>query len=291
MYIENNSKWLFKYMPFNLNAIKLLINNELWFGKPDIQNDPNEAEFILHYEKTVKEKDRYQFYLDKDFKSIIKETDSGKKYETGYESIKFEKELKKRTREYLGICSMSIKLDDILMWAHYADNNRGICLVFDKEKINQDISGDKEMVNYSNSIANVSFKTNGDLGELIYDTEFYFNKFDNWNYEKEFRFVRRFNEKIPQSKIERAIPFQENALIGIILGEKFPKEDFKTLINLVYAKNPNRKFHFWRCIKNLHKQAMDILLIKGIGIYTSQKDYPLEHIYGCVKSEIENNSN
>jgi hypothetical protein len=48
MNVENDSKWLFKYMPFNFNAVKLLTNNEQWFGKPDTQNDPNEAEFILN---------------------------------------------------------------------------------------------------------------------------------------------------------------------------------------------------------------------------------------------------
>ncbi|PCH67924.1 MAG: hypothetical protein COC06_10520 [Bacteroidales bacterium] len=258
MYIENNSKWLFKYMPFNLNTVKLLINSELWFGKPDIQNDPNEAEFILNYGKTVQEKSRYQFHIDEDFKSIIKETYSGKNYPTGYERIKFEKQLKERTKEYLGICSMSIKLDDILMWSHYADCNKGICLVFNKEVLTEKLFGDKAMVDYSNTIANANFSINGNFGELIYDTEFYFTKLDNWAYEKEFRFIRRFQELIPQKDINRTVSFPEDALIGVILGEKFPKEDFKTLMNLVYAKNPNRTFHFWRCLKNLYKQSMDI---------------------------------
>jgi len=33
--LKNDSKWLFKCASFNLNTLKILLNNELWFGKPD----------------------------------------------------------------------------------------------------------------------------------------------------------------------------------------------------------------------------------------------------------------
>ena len=43
----DKEKHLFKFVPFNTNTLKNLINGELWFGKPINQNDPFEGEFKI----------------------------------------------------------------------------------------------------------------------------------------------------------------------------------------------------------------------------------------------------
>lgn len=276
-------------MPFNLNAVKLLTNNELWFGKPDTQNDPNEAEFILKYNEEIEGYLDFRIIIQEELDSLAKETDSGKKSPTGFERLKFEKELKKIVRDYLGICSMSVKCDDILMWAHYASNNEGICVVFDKEILNKHLRMESSLVTYSSDISNANFVKNGNLGQLITDRMFYLDKLENWNNEDEYRFVRRFNDRIPQNNLDRLESFPKEALVGIILGENFPHENFKTLINLAYLRNPKNEFYFWRSAKNLHKKSMDIIQIsdKHVNIYLSQQDYPLEHILKWTKNELE----
>lgn len=289
MKLKNDSKWLFKYMSFNLNTVKLLTNNELWFGEPDTQNDSNEAEFILKYSEKVDGILDFRIIIQDELDYLIKKTDSGKKSPTGFERLEFEKQLKKVIRDYLGICSMSVKRDDILMWAHYADNNEGICIVFDKEILTNSLGMDANKVSYSSSITNANFIRTGNTGQVISDRIFYMDKLDNWIDEGEFRFVKRCNDRIPQDKVDRLESFPEGAIVGIILGENFPKENFKTLINLAYLRNPKREFYFWKCAKNLYKQSMDIVQItdEHVDFDLSQNDNPFEHILYYAKNELK----
>lgn len=288
MNLENDSKWIFKYMPFNLNAVKILTNNELWFGKPDTQNDPNEAEFNLRYNLEINNLLDFIIIIKDELEVLANQTDSGYNNPTGYERLKFEKELKKTIRDYLGICSMSVKYNDILMWAHYSNNNRGICIVFDKDLLLNSLKMESSKVTYSTSISNAKFVKNEKVGHLISDRVFYMDKLENWSSEGEFRFVKRYNDRIPQTHIDRFESFPDDAIVGIIVGEKFPIEDFKTLINLAYSKNPNKEFYFWRCAKNLFKNTMDIIEIsdKNVDIYLNQHDYPLEYTLKYTKDKL-----
>ena len=177
---------------------------------------------------------------------------------------------------------MSTVCNDILMWAHYADSNEGICLVFDKEILTQSIKSSSGKVTYSPSITKANFKNEGKFGHLISDKEFYMDKLENWNNENEYRFIRRYNDRIPQEIIDkdRLEPFDEDALVGIIVGEKFKHEDFRTLVNIFLLKNSNKPCYFWRSAKNLYKKTMDIIPIsdKNIDIYVPYKGFELQHI-------------
>ncbi len=290
MNLKNNSKWLFKYMPFNFNAVKIIANNELWFGKPDTQNDPNESEFILKNSEIVNPKNDFKIVIQEELDAEIEYLQSGSDTNLHISRIESEKKLKKVIRDYLGICSMSTIYNDILMWAHYSDNNKGICLVFDKEILTKNIGGDASKVTYSKNISNANLIKRGNIGQILSDKIFYMDKLINWEYESEFRFVKRFNDRIPQNEIDRLKSFPENALVGVILGGDFPEEDFKTLINLVYSRNNERDFYFWKCIKNLHKQSMDMTKItdEDVNIYLSQDKYLLKHILKDTKSELRN---
>jgi hypothetical protein len=288
MKLENDSKWLFKYLPFNLNAVKLLINNELWFGMPDIQNDPYEAEFNLKYNEEVSRLIDYRIIIQEELETIINSTEYGHNSPTGFERIEFENQLKKTIRDYLGICSMSVKYNDILMWAHYADNNEGLCIVFDKEILINNLSMDADKVSYSDSIANAKFVKSGNTGHVILDKIFCMAKLKCWEYEGEFRFVRRYNDRIHQNDLDRLESFPENTIVGIILGENFSPGNFKTLINLVYLSSIEKKFYFWKCRKNLYKQSMDVIEISDehVNIYLSQKQFPFEHILYDSKNRL-----
>jgi hypothetical protein len=282
LWLENDSKWLFKYAPFNLNSIKILLNNELWFGKPDILNDPNEAEFILTYDDKEYNYNDFKIIIKDNLEQLIVNTDSGKKNPTGFERGEFEEELKKVVRDYLGICSMSTVCNDILMWAHYADSNEGICIVFEKEILTSSIYSDSNKVTYSPAITKANFKNEGKLGHLFSEREFYMDKLVNWKNESEYRFIRRYNDRIPQDIMykDRLEPFNKDALVGVIVGEKFKHEDFRTLVNISLLRNPNKPFYFWKSAKNLHKKIMDILPIsdKNIDIYFPYKGFELHHI-------------
>lgn len=87
--------------------------------------------------------------------------------------------------------------DSLLMWAHYTDNLRGVCLCFDTEK-DPTFFSKAYKVNYS--------KYRTDSGNF----ECYFTKALDWSYEQEWRIVVDMEgDYIPT-----------NSCVGIIFGEQ-----------------------------------------------------------------------
>lgn len=282
MELKNKSDWLFKYTSFNLNAIKIFVNNKLWFGQPDIQNDLYELEFILTFEKKIKTNFELQFILNEELKNAIKKNNSGFKLSNGFERKEFELSLKKNVRDYIGICSMSEIFDDILMWSHYANSNKGICIVFKKNKLIKNLSVSlSEKVKYTDKMPQAKFKSDNENGYLLTDKDFFINKLDNWSDEEEFRFIKLFNPRIEQKDLIRLKYFPPNCIEGVIIGAKFSENDFETLSNLLLRQNNYLDIKFWKCEKNIYDKKMRIYQIKDF--HQGKMDLILKHATKRVK--------
>lgn len=134
------------------------------------------------------------------------------------------------------------------MWAHYAENHNGICLIFDKIRLNEVIENSKRNesvlytgeVKYNNrsqapSLYNNPFIINYDevleFGMEIavhrhiayYHKELFFEKSVDWKEEREYRWVIR--------EIDAADFFVEikDSLKGIILGPNFSDKLFEKI--------------------------------------------------------------
>lgn len=262
MKLMNKSKWLFKYMPFNLHTIKVIVNNQLWFGKPALHNDPNELEFIVKYDGVIKTAITYKFKMNDALIEVIKNTNSGKKLDRGYDKLIFEDCLKSNIKNHVGICSFSTKRDDILMWSHYADANKGICLVFNKDKLinNLNINVHGEM-DYDENMPNGKFDNDKNYGILKADKGYFIHKFENWGYEAEYRFVKLYDHLIEIGDSERLISFTPDCLEGIIIGEKYSDNNIEVLKNLSNNRADKTELNFWRCEKNIYKRKMRVYYI------------------------------
>lgn len=96
----------------------------------------------------------------------------------------FQRKLKK-----FGIVSLAESASDILMWSHYADNHKGICIELDRNENNE--LGNPEVtskVKYTQSYPSLnskilldSDKFNSSLQRVLY------TKSKQWEYEKEWR--------------------------------------------------------------------------------------------------------
>lgn len=109
--------------------------------------------------------------------------------------------------------------DSLLMWAHYTDNLRGVCLCFDTEK-DPVFFSKAQKVNYS--------KYRTDNGNF----ECYFTKALDWSYEQEWRIVVDMEDNY--------IP--TNSCIGIIFGEQidiFSKDKINKGHLMLYALKNN----------------------------------------------------
>lgn len=122
------------------------------------------------------------------------------------------------------------------MWAQYADLHRGVCLIFDRELLGEnmkesfsdsDITGGKVIYknhyNYEVGIPHSFDYDNMDNIKLIknqileHKDNLFFTKFKDWADEKEYRYI-----VINEEKEFLKISFKSE-LKGIVLGSEFPK--------------------------------------------------------------------
>ncbi|MEO8148309.1 MAG: DUF2971 domain-containing protein [Bacteroidia bacterium] len=83
-------------------------------------------------------------------------------------------------------------MSEILMWSHYADNHKGVCIEWDIDesknkgsyfeiKYNNDISVLNEIELHNSGHLRLNSNTNG---------KFMYSKFKNWEYEEEIRIIK-----------------------------------------------------------------------------------------------------
>ena len=117
----------------------ILMRNELFFATKAQFNDPFDCRPRFVTEATVAEKCRflkgalkYARYLPQDrdkLANLAKGLSKENKLfgEAMQDTIGY---LEERLHHGVGILCLSTKFDDILMWSHYADSHRGVCLAF-----------------------------------------------------------------------------------------------------------------------------------------------------------------
>jgi hypothetical protein len=168
---------VFKYRPLFVGnsqticdyAYQAIVKGSLYFAPPNALNDPFDFDFSTDLPK------RYLRFLG------------------GFPIPNI--------RERFGVFSSSKKNDDILMWSHYGDGHRGICLGYQASDIVSAIpesfkgvifagevhySSSKPSFNYLWWLAPFSY------GPFLIETylmDCLFTKYKEWSYEKEFRFA------------------------------------------------------------------------------------------------------
>ncbi|MBL7690386.1 MAG: DUF2971 domain-containing protein [Flavipsychrobacter sp.] len=235
-------KTLYKYKKLDSNAINGIIHNSLWLSTPENLNDPYDCLISLNFEQYIEEyfsvhkfeDDFYRFYnVRLTDQEVIEIRNSQNKLEA-YQELCAKKSIdkyiqkpadiirkeivetlqKNRPSVYLG-CLSEI-CDSILMWSHYADNGKGICIEYSNIPQKSTFP-----VAYSNRLPTFSLsKKNIPTSFLI--------KAKDWSYESEWRIVR-----IDPNNSEK---FNQNHKIvapsRIFLGPRFNQNDKNVIENL-----------------------------------------------------------
>jgi hypothetical protein len=108
-------------------------------------------------------------------------------------------------RDQVGVFCVSTKRDDILMWAHYADSHRGICLEFDGLST---LMAHAQKVKYSGERVAINPFVDG---QRVMMEKSLLTKSAHWSYEDEWRLIRY--ERGPG-----VVEYRPHNLTGIILG-------------------------------------------------------------------------
>ena len=113
-----------------------------------------------------------------------------------------------------GICAMSEGYRSPVLWSHYADEHRGICLEIDVAEIDTS-NGILRAVSYSNNVPIFDHNSGTDIREA------FLNKTEEWAYEKEWRFIT--------SAYNPFLKLTEKAIKRVLLGARFDKSNLSWL--------------------------------------------------------------
>jgi hypothetical protein len=240
---------IYKYLPFTINSLKLLVNGELWFGVPKNQNDPFEGEFVTKDYYSIPKEQMIKYYYES-YPELLNENNLQEKIdEINNNPFVFQRDvyiiLKKRLKEHYGISCFSYVKDNVSMWSHYANSHKGFCVIFDKNFLNRSIMYPNFMLT---GFIDIKYNTKLCEAELILERrsigfknekEILFQKLSTWKKEKETRLLAYY--KNPSD--ERNIRFDKRSISGIIFGEKMCLEDKKTIKNLIINDNSSLVSH------------------------------------------------
>ena len=137
------------------------------------------------------------------------------------------------------------------MWAQYADNHKGVCLVFEKknlvESFRKGLTGDLcktycRSVHYTNNLEQLKNALWRSCKSLLSNDKigFLFQKSKDFRDEQEFRLLL-INKKMRDDK--EIVSFKiSNAICAVIPGVRFPKEDELSLKEAMKKCNPQIKW-------------------------------------------------
>lgn len=242
-------KYLYKYRKANQYTIDMLENDYLWCTSVEEYNDPYEGHFntsfLIFFKnfigKEIKDNvsdKQYEYFMNiKTEEELLKHIEMEFHFFDSKEIknviLKYKNYLKTKndeTRQLVKrsykICSLSEHYDNILMWSHYANFHKGVCLKYNTEDLKKYLY----KVNYSANVLELTNiiradKTIGDLFvQLVMTT-----KNSVWEYENEWRIV--VNQKLIKDNKYTIAP------ISIYLGTDITKQSKNRFIKKAKEKN------------------------------------------------------
>lgn len=139
--------------------------------------------------------------------------------------------------------------EDLLMWAHYADGHRGLCLQFRKDiLVDNFICKPVQYADMYPTFREVAANEGESLAEL-----FLFRKATRWNYENEWRILSLFE----QTK-DGLLQFPPEALSGVIFGCDADPKDRERIVCLAQTRRGGQPLNFLRAEKDPEQYRIEI---------------------------------
>lgn len=211
---------IYKYTAVDQNFYDLLINAKLWFSNPKDFNDPFDNN--IRFKENLNETELRLLAQGKDFieKSKFDEETIVAYFKKNPEKLNSVYEPIKELISNVGICCFSEKYDNLLLWAHYSNCHRGVCIEFDVAAM-QEWYKEIRRVNYQDVMPDINilevYKE-----PILSSIPFY--KSSHWSYEQEIRIW---------IKDHGLIPFPMAAITGIAFGLKMTIDQITAICRLM----------------------------------------------------------
>ncbi len=246
----------------NKNTKKMLLEGLVYFSSPLEFNDPFDCSFTIKFNK-LKEKEVLAKIKNKSFsgrdtlKNMIKDYNNDipkfiHSYNANIKEIKdtFYNSLNNMIDRYRIFCVSEDPLS-LLMWSHYADSHKGICIGFEVQEIDnqtglffkvneQYIFLENKRVKYiqeqERSLIDIMGIDLSTIGNSLY------SKYNSWKYEKENRFILLSNE-IASGKVKVVKETIKEILFGLKVEDCIIKQTLKNLKKSNYLNICEIKFY------------------------------------------------
>lgn len=164
---------LYCYKPVNKYTLDIFESGTFWFSSPVNFNDPFDCKVYPTTESAIR---RAEELLERN--GMQSTEDSIRKIVTD----EMVKKAVDRVMSNKGILCLTPHPDDILMWSHYAENHKGICLELDVRTCPEFFVYPMK-VTYTTEYP--TFNLGGEETNKIYAT-----KYEKWGYEDEIRILK-----------------------------------------------------------------------------------------------------
>jgi Protein of unknown function (DUF2971) len=222
-------QFVYKYRALNSNTEKIFETLKLWFSNPLDFNDPFDCQVIVDTKNSENEIANFlrQNALGMSSSDVKRFSRLWSKNPAGWKEM-VSNTIHKSVNEK-GVCCFASNNDNILMWSHYTNSHKGICLKFDV-LADTDFFSVPFHVNYSKDYPYYNhLKDNSQLVKHLMQT-----KADIWQYEGEVRVLKL---------TAGAYEFKKEALKEICFGWcNCTTDEIKRIKNLVQANNFNVVF-------------------------------------------------
>lgn len=286
--IKSKGRLFYKYQAVDDNLITNFKNNQLYFNNPCRFNDPfdsriyyhhrgNRSEWISFLLKQGHSKSDSEKFLDDNIRLNLYSVEGDEIY------IKDEKHI---DPSYHGsipqamlptTCCFSETSENILLWSHYGDRHRGLCLIFRSVpyhnsyalyKDNENTCFLFDKIEYSDDALESINMINADSNSLQMKRVL-LNKSLHWEYEKEYRLIGH----IFSDSVFKGIPirYDKSHLEGIIFGLKTTQTHMKKVFDIVqrYYIEEGVDVKFYKAFEIPRKYAIEIREIDSIEDYIS----------------------
>lgn len=211
MTVARLPRTLYKYRAFSTNTLRMLSEAEIYFAKPSTFNDPFDCNPSVRCDVAPGDVERLWKHIALRTRPKVKAvadlgyhrymaTEYGGSFDDGGEGTRryvasLCGEIERYVKESFGkrgVLALAAKWDCPLMWSHYADEHKGICIGYSTQGHHCDVLGP---VNYDSTrylqISDlIDWLISGSVSaeQKIFDQHF-FAKAPQWKYEKEWRAV------------------------------------------------------------------------------------------------------
>jgi hypothetical protein len=218
-------KSLYKYKPINQFTLDIIANDRIFYPLPESFNDPFDTKCSFRNKSALTQSTNAQkiarAFPDENPSDILvfTRTDLTPKIDVFNNMLK-----------NFGILSLAEDAKNILMWSHYAEDHKGICIEFERNEVNGlGDSGKTKKVNYTKNYPSLSSKTllskkdtESSLMRVLY------TKSESWGYEQEWRMF------MPKGNTVYSVP---GRVKSIIFGARASNMDIDTIEKLIKNKN------------------------------------------------------